>query len=208
MARRMITRLASIILARCTYLLFALREAFKGSKIYPFINFDGKISRLVVQGRVSMQSGMVIDTQAGNVVIGERVWINKGVEIVSSGLISIGSGTTIQRRASLIGNVTLGEGCIIAPNVFISSGTHIFSEYPNITIREQERKVSAEGRRSSFDKPVVIGRDVWLGINVVIMQGVTIGDSAIVGANSVVTRDVSARAIVCGAPAKIVKYRD
>lgn len=197
-----------MILSRCAYLLFALREGFKGSKIYPLINFDGKISRLVVQGRVSMQSGMVIDTQAGSVVIGEGVWINKDVEIVSSGLISVGSGTTIQRRASLIGNVTLGEGCIIAPNVFISSGTHIFLEYPDTTIREQERKVSAEGRRSSFDKPVVIGSDVWLGINVVIMQGVTIGDSAIVGANSVVTRDVPAKAIVAGAPAKVIKYRN
>lgn len=54
---------------------------------------------------------------------------------------------------------------------------------------------------------VVIGNDVWIGIDAIIMSGVTIGDGAVVGLRSVVTHDVPAYAIVVGSPARIVKYR-
>ena len=55
--------------------------------------------------------------------------------------------------------------------------------------------------------PPVIGNDVWIGMNAVIMRGVTVGDGAIVAANSVVTRDVPAFAVVGGVPAKVLRYR-
>ena len=53
----------------------------------------------------------------------------------------------------------------------------------------------------------VIGNDVWIGINAIVMRGVTVGNGAIVAANSVVTRDVPAFAIVGGVPAKVLRYR-
>jgi hypothetical protein len=56
-------------------------------------------------------------------------------------------------------------------------------------------------------KPVVVEDDCWLGINVVVMPGVTIGKGAVVGANSVVTRDVAPYTIVAGVPAKMLKKR-
>lgn len=57
-------------------------------------------------------------------------------------------------------------------------------------------------------KPVIICDDVWVGANSVILPGITIGKGAVVGAGSVVTKDVPAYAIVMGNPAKIKKYRE
>lgn len=59
----------------------------------------------------------------------------------------------------------------------------------------------------SDKKPITIGNDVWIGSRSIVMDGVTIGDGAIVAAGSVVTKDVPPYAIVGGVPAKIIKYR-
>lgn len=56
-------------------------------------------------------------------------------------------------------------------------------------------------------EPVIIGKDVWVGVGARILKGVTIGDHAVIGANAVVTRDVPPFAIVGGVPAKVIKYR-
>jgi acetyltransferase-like isoleucine patch superfamily enzyme len=56
--------------------------------------------------------------------------------------------------------------------------------------------------------PIVIKRGCWIGQNVVILPGVTIGELSIIGANSVVTRDVPARSIAVGAPARVIKSWD
>ena len=55
--------------------------------------------------------------------------------------------------------------------------------------------------------PPIIGNDVWIGANAIILQGVTIGDGAIIAAGAVVTKDVPPYAIVGGVPAKVIKYR-
>ena len=57
-------------------------------------------------------------------------------------------------------------------------------------------------------KGISIGRDVWLGAHVGIKDGVRIADQAIVGMNSMVTKDVATREIVAGNPAKLIRYRD
>ena len=53
----------------------------------------------------------------------------------------------------------------------------------------------------------IIGNDVWIGTNVLIKSGVTVGTGAVVGAGAVVTKDVPPYAVVCGVPAKVIKYR-
>lgn len=62
-------------------------------------------------------------------------------------------------------------------------------------------------RNEKFDKPITIGNDVWIGCNSTILRGVNIGDGAIVGANSLVNKDVPPYAIVAGCPARIINYR-
>ena len=157
----------------------------------------------------SIGSGTTIEsTEGGTIVLGDNVWISKDVGIETDTRIHVGTGTTIQRRATVLGTVTLGSECILAPNVFISSGTHPFRAAPELSIREQERRISrGELDFNGLDRPIVIGDDCWLGTNVVVCPGVTIGSSSVIGANSVVTKDVPPRSVYAGSPARKIGER-
>ena len=103
---------------------------------------------------------------------------------------------------SMINNATIGNYCSIAPNVKIGQGIHSMNYVTTY------QKLSSELIGHSLNKePAIIGSDVWCGANVVIMQGVKIGDGAIIGANAVVTHDIPDYAIAVGLPAKVIKYR-
>ncbi|WP_140368074.1 acyltransferase, partial [Vibrio parahaemolyticus] len=95
-------------------------------------------------------------------------------------------------------SATIGNNVMIAPNVAILSSTHSY-ERLDIPMVDQE---------DVFGLPPVIEDDVWIGRNVVIKHGITIGKGAIVGACSLVTKDVPSYAIVGGVPAKVIKYRN
>ena len=108
----------------------------------------------------------------------------------------------------MLGDVIIGRYCSIAPNVYISSGRHYFDLMPSWLIKDQDQLSSNdEEMANQHSKPIAIEDDCWLGINVVVMSGVTIGKGAVVGANSVVTKDVEPYAVVAGAPAKTIKKR-
>lgn len=89
------------------------------------------------------------------------------------------------------GGVTLGDGCQIGHNVVFATLNH---------------GLTPEDRHTTYPAPVILGRNVWIGSNSTILQGVTIGDNAVVAAGAVVTKDVPADAIVGGVPAKVIKY--
>ncbi|BDD92210.1 hypothetical protein PanNE5_16500 [Pandoraea sp. NE5] len=147
----------------------------------------------------------------GQFSAGVGVWLSHGIEIESTTRVDIGEGTTIQRRGSFNGTVSIGRGCLFAPNVFISSGSHIFSAWPELPIREQEARYAAlapDQRPAGFeDKPVTIGDDCWIGVNVAIMPGVTIGTGCVIGANSVVTKSLPPYSIAVGSPAVVKAKR-
>lgn len=88
------------------------------------------------------------------------------------------------------GGVRLGDGCQIGHNVVFATLNHFL---------EPER------RKLTYPAPIVLGRNVWVGSNATILQGVCIGDNAVVGAGAVVTRDIPANSIALGVPAKVVK---
>lgn len=62
-----------------------------------------------------------------------------------------------------------------------------------------------EDSRSSPPKPIIIGENVWLGVNVVVLKGVRIGDNSVIGANSLVVKDIPANVIAAGNPCKVIK---
>jgi acetyltransferase-like isoleucine patch superfamily enzyme len=62
-----------------------------------------------------------------------------------------------------------------------------------------------EDPRSGPPKPIVIGNNVWLGVNAVVLKGVTIGDNTVIGANSLVVKDIPANVIAAGNPCKVIK---
>ena len=88
------------------------------------------------------------------------------------------------------GGVTLGDGCQIGHNVVFATLNH---------------GVTPEDRPHTYPAPIVLGRGVWVGSNSTILQGVTIGDNAIIAAGAVVTKDVPANTVVGGVPAKVIK---
>lgn len=88
------------------------------------------------------------------------------------------------------GGVTLGDGCQIGHNVVFATLNH---------------GISAEDRVHTYPAPIVLGKNVWVGSNSTILQGVTVGDNAIIAAGAVVTKDVPANTIVGGVPAKTIR---
>ena len=106
----------------------------------------------------------------------------------------------------------IGKFCSIAEGVVVFLGANHrvdwFTTYPFGHIRETEfPKVKKENGHPATKGDVIIGNDVWIATNAVIMSGVRIGDGAVVGAYSVVTKDVPPYTIVAGNPAKQIRKR-
>ncbi len=110
------------------------------------------------------------------------------------GPVIIGERTLIGISSVIIGPVTLGNDILIAQNVVISGQNHGYED-ANLPISKQKDIV----------KHIKIEDEVWLGANVVVVAGVTIGKHAVVAAGSVVTKDVPAFSIVAGNPARIIR---
>ena len=96
-------------------------------------------------------------------------------------------------------NITIGE------DVFINACCH-FQDHGGITISDGcQIGLLPEERKSTQPAPIVLGKNVWVGSNATILQGVSIGDNAIVAAGAVVTKDVPSDTVVGGVPAKFIK---
>ncbi|MCD8290975.1 MAG: sugar O-acetyltransferase [Prevotella sp.] len=88
------------------------------------------------------------------------------------------------------GGITIGNGCQIGHNVVFATLNH---------------GLTPEDRRNTYPAPIVLGNNVWVGSNATILQGVTIGDNAVIGAGAVVTKDIAENTVVGGVPAKFIK---
>ncbi|MDY6975886.1 MAG: CatB-related O-acetyltransferase [Pseudomonadota bacterium] len=105
----------------------------------------------------------------------------------------------------------IGAFCSISWNVTIGGANHDFKRVTQHSFlyndRDKLRPLGVPPAYNRLDSELKIGNDVWIAAGAVVLRGVTIGDGAVVGANSVVTRDVPPYAVVAGNPAKIIKYR-
>lgn len=129
---------------------------------------------------------------------GKDVSIHKGV-VFGSGLnVVIGDYSSLNADCWIGNDTILGNDVMMGPEIVILSGSHNFVR-DDIPMREQ----GAPPRR-----PVRIGDDVWVGTRSIILPGVNVGSHSIIGAGSVVTKDVPELAIVGGNPAKVIKYRN
>ena len=97
--------------------------------------------------------------------------------------------------------VTIGENCDFGPNVTIVTPLH-----PMLT-EERRRLMCADGvaRRLCYAKPVTVGRGCWLCANVTVLPGVTIGEGCVIGAGSVVTRDIPPHSFAAGNPCRVIR---
>ena len=88
------------------------------------------------------------------------------------------------------GGVIIGDGCQIGHNVVFATLNH---------------GLAPEERHTTYPAPIVLGKNVWIGSNATILQGVTIGDNVVIGAGAVVTRDLEANTVAAGVPAQFIK---
>jgi acetyltransferase-like isoleucine patch superfamily enzyme len=113
-------------------------------------------------------------------------------------------------HAIILGDPEIGDGCWVGPFVVldgsgglsIGTGVDISAGVQIYTHSSVKRCVSGRVYKVVDRKPTQIGNNVFIGAGAVVMMGVTIGDGAVVAAGAVVTRDVHARTIVAGVPAK------
>ncbi|MBI5094609.1 MAG: glycosyltransferase [Candidatus Hydrogenedentes bacterium] len=111
--------------------------------------------------------------------------------------ITIGSGSSIGENAYIDAEVSIGDDVMMGRDVVILGRNHEFSD------------TTLPMRFQGFGphRPVRIGNDVWIGLRVIILPGVSVGEHSIIGAGAVVTSDVPEYAIVGGVPAKIIGWR-
>lgn len=101
-------------------------------------------------------------------------------------------------QISCANRIEIGDHVLMGQSVYISDNSHGDANASAIGVPPLDRKLATKG-------PIKIGNNVWIGRCSTILSGITIGDNAIIGANSVVTKDVPANAVVAGVPAKILR---
>jgi acetyltransferase-like isoleucine patch superfamily enzyme len=135
--------------------------------------------------------------------LGRGVALDRGVVLqitlpLPGSLLEIGAGTYVNRGTYFDAHQKLlvGENCLIGPHCYFTDANH--GREPGAPVIQQTIEV----------KPVIIGNHVWIGAKCIILPGVTIGDGAVVGAGSIVTRDIPAGALAYGSPARVARFLD
>jgi len=134
--------------------------------------------------------------------LGEHVLFEPNVWLTATaaGVIRIGGGSFLNLgvQVAAVELVEIGEHCMFANGCFLTDANHRFDD--------PTRPVPWQGFTTKG--PTRIGANVWCGANVVVTSGVSVGDRCVVGANSVVNRDVEGGTIAAGAPAKPIRRID
>jgi acetyltransferase-like isoleucine patch superfamily enzyme len=133
---------------------------------------------IVVGKHASVLDFALVNASRGSVIVGDNAWIGPYCLIYGNG------------------GVRIGNGVLVAGHTALNTVSHR-ADRCDVPIRTQGLEVA----------PLVIEDDVWIGLNAVVLQGVTIGRGSVVGAGAVVTRDVPPYSIVRGVPAKVVGER-
>jgi acetyltransferase-like isoleucine patch superfamily enzyme len=157
---------------------FMRREAFVRWPVH------GNVLEALREGRLQI---------GANTLLEPHVWLTAP----GSARITIGSGTflNVGVMVAALDLVEIGDHCMFANGCFVTDSSHRFDD-PKLPVPWQ-----------GFDSrgPTRVGDNVWCGVGVVITSGVTVGERAVIGANSVVTSDIPAFSVAAGAPARVLR---
>lgn len=160
-----------------------------------------KTAKIELKGNLELNSNCNINSGRSTIVRMDKdarmlvkgsfqIFYDADIVVFEGGILNIGSGyinSNLKLRCS--NSIIIGNDCAISHDVTIMD-----SDFHNIDYANHEKSA-----------PVNIGNHVWIGSRAMILKGVTIGDGAIIGAGSVVTKDVPTKSIVAGVPAKVIK---
>jgi acetyltransferase-like isoleucine patch superfamily enzyme len=169
---------------------------------------DRKLKKALLLNQCRLDSGMKGLRRDTELTLEHGVKLHQ-VKIMSRRL-SIGAYTDIVSGTELHDVASIGRYCSIAKNVTIGQDrqSHPLSwltSHSGLVSRRQQRGGIAPHHDGV--KQAVIGHDVWIGMDVLILDGVTIGTGAVIGAQSLVNKDIPPYAIAVGSPARVVRYR-
>ena len=171
------------------------------------VTYNGNIKTLEILRHAKVRSFRGSTPQ--DIVIGEGFRFFGG-NIISQngGKITIGENVKFGFNC-IVGaanSITIGNYTIFADNITImDNNNHPVNPLDRAILYRTDRKSEYRGWKYSDSRPIVIGNNVWCGTNARINKGVTIGDGAVIAANTVVVKDVPANSICAGNPGKIVK---
>jgi acetyltransferase-like isoleucine patch superfamily enzyme len=152
-------------------------------------------------GPVFFGSGLELQiSRSGRLDFGRFVWVGHGTKIrCHEGVVEIGPKTVMGQECTISAyrRVRIGEQCVIADRAMFIDFDH--------GVVEIERPIRQQG---IYKREVEVGSNVWIGYGACVLRGVRVGDNSIIGANSVVTKDVPANAVVAGIPARVIRMRE
>jgi acetyltransferase-like isoleucine patch superfamily enzyme len=158
-----------------------------------------ELARRGAYARWPVHGNVLEALREGRLEIGENTLLEPGVWITAPGdaRVRIGEGCFLNLgvMVAAVALVEIGDHCMFANGCFISDGSHRFDD--------PTKPVTWQG--FTTNGPTRIGDTVWCGANVVITSGVTVGERCVIGANSVVTRDLPPYSIAAGAPARVLR---
>lgn len=131
-------------------------------------------------GTILIAENCYFNADGGSIRVGHFTAFNKGVHI----------------NASCGGDIVIGAHCLVGPGVVMRTANHRYS-LKDVCIQEQ----------GHVPEDIIIEDDCWIGANAIMLGGVHIGRGAVIGAGSVVTKDIPSMAVAVGVPAKVIKYR-
>jgi len=179
-------------------IIFYLKN-FKKNKIS--FNTYIKCNKNIKLGKnIKIHSNCSLEACRGEMIIEDNVILNRYVYCkANKGKVIIKEGSEVNNFTNIDGwgGVEIGKNVLIGPNVQIISYQHNYKN-KNIEIKKQ----------GSIKAKITIEDDVWIGASSIIMAGVTIYKGSVIGAGSVVTKDVEPYSVVVGTPAKRIKSRE
>lgn len=128
---------------------------------------------------------------------GACIQVTGPISVFTNASVSVNEGASL-----LLGSGYVNEGVTLDCFNRISIGHNVVIS-KNVTIRDDDNHEINQGRNGT--PSIIIGNRVWIGLNAIILPGVTIGDGAVIAAGAVVTRDVPPRCLAAGVPAKVKK---
>ncbi len=170
-------------------------------RYWRFVRWRLRHRHVVTRGFVFLGRNVIVDARKGyaRLELGRWVHVGDGTRLIAhEGSMRIGDKVVFGADVTVTGylDVEIGGACLVADDVYVTDFDHVTTDLG--------RPIKDQG---IVKAPVRIGPDSWLGTKVVVLRGTRIGRGAVVGASSVVTKDLPELSVSVGAPARPVRHR-